>query len=100
MSAQRQRCELCGRTYLTHYSGTMRRHRCVEPAPVVSRTVRLRSGGTVTLRGWLDFATLGPRDRALVYWFIDAFGTYDQAKPSAVLEDGEEVGIDAARSST
>jgi hypothetical protein len=45
-------------------------------APPMTKTVRLRTGGTVTVTASLDLFTLGPEDRAFVFDLIDRVQQY------------------------
>jgi hypothetical protein len=47
------------------------------PAPALSRTVRLRSGGTLTVTASLDLFALGGEDRKLVFDLIDRLQEYE-----------------------
>lgn len=58
--------------------GGPRRHR--EPAaeaPAVTKTVRLKSGGTLTLTALVDFFSLSAGDRQFVFELIDKLQSYE-----------------------
>lgn len=82
MNAEHKTCAGCGRQYLTTYSGAMRKHRCEVPV-AAQRTVRLRSGGhvTLTLSHPIDPLRTTKRDRELLSVLADQIDAYE-SKPS------------------
>lgn len=71
-------CPECSREYRLNANGTLRRHWC---GPVVgdSRTVKLATGGALTVRlsaKWVDF---GKRERELLCVIVDAMHDYEEA---------------------
>lgn len=80
MDDQHESCQTCGRRYYRNYDGTMRQHVCIPLPPPHSRTVVLRSGGTVTLSGTFDLLTLGKAERQLMSALLDSVSAYETSE--------------------
>jgi hypothetical protein len=55
-----------------------------------SRSIQLKSGGTLTLSASLDLFSLNPNDRTFVFSLIDKLDEYEKANPSDADEDADD----------
>lgn len=88
-------CPVCHRRFRQARDGGPWRHICEQSMNQHSRSVVLKSGGSITLSGVFELGELTRQDREFVFALVDLMGNYESAAPIQYTEPEAPHAVDA-----